>query len=346
MIGAGIMKTIHKIIAGNSNNMDNIPDNSVDLVVTSPPYPMIKMWDSLFSKLNPIIGEALEVGEGTRAYELMHRELDKTWEEVDRVTRNGGILAINIGDAARRIGDDFRLYPNHARIIQFFEKAGYHVLPPIIWRKESNKPTKFMGSGMLPPNAYVTLEHEYILLFRKQGPRRFNKAEKVKRRQSAYFWEERNSWFSDLWDLKGVSQRMDHVREKAAAYPFELAYRLVNMYSIQGDLVLDPFVGTGTTTVAAACSARNSIGYELEPIFFDIIEKRLGDIPRLANEIIKERIRKHIKFIKNRGGKTTYRSLNYGFPVLSSHEKDIIFYTPFNVIKKDEGEFECAYVTF
>ena len=177
---------------------------------------------------------------------------------------------INIGDAVRTIGKNFQLYPNHARILTTFSKQGFTVLPEIIWRKPTNAPNKFMGSGMLPPSAYVTLEHEFILILRKGGKRIFKtEKDKINRRNSAYFWEERNTWFSDIWDLRGVTQTMlekksKELRSRSAAFPFELAYRLINMYSVKGDVILDPFLGTGTTTIAAMVSARNSIGFEIE----------------------------------------------------------------------------------
>ena len=103
---------------------------------------------------------------------------------------------------------------------------------------------------MYPGGAYVTLEHEYILILRKNGKRKFTtQPEKQNRRESAYFWEERNIWFSDIWDLKGIRQDIQQkdIRTRSAAFPFELAYRLINMYSVFGDTILDPFLGTGTT---------------------------------------------------------------------------------------------------
>ena len=109
-----------------------------------------------------------------------------------------------------------------------------------------------MGSGMLPAGAYVTLEHEHILVLRKGNKRNFKTPEeKLRRQKSAFFWEERNLWFSDLWeDLKGTKQNNidKNIRERSGAYPFELAYRLINMLSLREDKVLDPFLGTGTTT--------------------------------------------------------------------------------------------------
>ncbi|MHC1591482.1 MAG: DNA-methyltransferase, partial [Candidatus Helarchaeales archaeon] len=198
--------TTHEIRFQDSRNLEGIEDDSIDLVVTSPPYPMIEMWDELFTRLNPEIKIALENCSGQKAHHLMIEELNKTWKEIIRVLKEGGIACINIGDATRKLGNDFRLYSNHAKIIEYFEQAGMVVYPEIIWRKQSNKPTKFMGSGMLPTSAYVTQEHEYILIFRKGKARKFT-AMNEKRYESAYFWEERNKWFSDIWfDLKGAEQ--------------------------------------------------------------------------------------------------------------------------------------------
>ena len=236
--------SIHKIIIGAAQNMQQIENNSIELVVTSPPYPMIEMWDNIISEQNPEIKTALGNSNGLFAFELMHKELDKIWAEVERVLIPGGFACINIGDATRTINGDFQLYPNHSRIILAFQKLGIPNLPNIIWRKQTNAPNKFMGSGMLPSGAYVTLEHEWILLFRKGGKRQFKtESEKLRRKESSFFWEERNIWFSDLWDLKGTKQKINNseTRKRSAAFPFELAYRLINMFSAKGDLVLDPF---------------------------------------------------------------------------------------------------------
>ncbi|HIH61775.1 MAG TPA: site-specific DNA-methyltransferase [Methanobacteriales archaeon] len=335
------MKTGHKIIFKNSKNMDEIPTKTVNFVLTSPPYPMIEIWDSLFSSLNPSIGQALKDKDGMRAYNLMHKELNKVWDEIDRVTHPEGIVCINIGDATRKLGNSFRVYANHSRIIEYFEKKGYNILPLIIWKKKANKPNKFMGSGMLPPNAYVTHEHEYILIFRKNGPRKFRtKNEKRRRRESAYFWEERNRWFSDTWtDLKGAPQKSDIGR--TAAYPIKLAYRLINMYSIQGDTVLDPFLGTGTTMIAAMCTARNSIGYEIDTRFKNIIEARIKKVKRLSKELIMERLQKHVNLVKDKNAK--YRSKYYGFKVTTKQEQHILFHRIKKIEKEDENEFKVTY---
>ena len=161
--------TEHKIIIGDSKNISCIKDKSVQLIVTSPPYPMIEMWDDMFCKQDSAIKGCLESGDGTSAFQKMHDLLDKTWEECDRVLADNGFVCINIGDATRTINDNFQLYSNHTRIINYFQSKGYSILPDIHWRKQSNAPNKFMGSGMFPAGAYVTYEHEYILIFRTNG---------------------------------------------------------------------------------------------------------------------------------------------------------------------------------
>src|SRR5690554_4099186 len=195
------IKSTHKIIIGAAQKMKELEDNSIELVVTSPPYPMIQMWDEIMAKQNTKIQTALDKEDGANAFEYMHIELDKVWAEVERVLTPGGFACINIGDATRTIGGNFSLYSNHSRIITSFLKLGVDNLPNILWRKQTNAPNKFMGSGMLPAGAYVTLEHEWILIFRKGGKRQFNsEVDKIRRRESSFFWEERNVWFSDLWD--------------------------------------------------------------------------------------------------------------------------------------------------
>ena len=198
------MKTNHQILFQDARDLKEVPSESVDLVVTSPPYPMIDMWDDMFSNQNLEIERALAGGDGRQAYELMHQILDFVWDELFRVLKSDRFACINIGDATRKIKDDFCLYPNHARILNYLLAIGFSALPDILWRKQTNAPNKFMGSGMLPAGAYVTLEHEYILIVRKGSKREFRtEGEKRNRRESALFWEERNIWYSDIWtDIK------------------------------------------------------------------------------------------------------------------------------------------------
>ena len=321
--------TTHKIICGDSRKMDALGDETVDLVVTSPPYPMISMWDELFSELNPDIAPTLEYnGEG--AFELMHIELDKTWKELLRVVKPGGIVCINIGDATRKIKDTFAIYPNHSRITMKMMELGFEPLPEIIWHKQTNAPNKFMGSGMLPGGAYVTLEHEYILIFRKPGKREFTGENKTNRQISAYFWEERNEWFSDIWDFKGKKQKINSdARERSAAFPCELPKRLILMYSLLGDIVLDPFLGTGTTTKAAMIYGRNSLGYEISPEMIDSSKEDIVETAKTYTRANLFRLNSHEAFIKDRIEREKeikhYNSV-MDIPVMTAQEENITFY--------------------
>ena len=172
------MRTAHRVIYGDSATvLRSLPRGSVDLLVTSPPYPMIEMWDALFARLDPRIGTMIERLDGDSAHEAMHRTLDRVWRSADSRMKRGATVCVNIGDATRTVGESFQLYPNHSRVAASMIALGYHALPEILWRKQSNKPNKFMGSGMLPPGAYVTQEHEYVMLFRKGDKRAFVNAE-------------------------------------------------------------------------------------------------------------------------------------------------------------------------
>ena len=229
--------------------------------------------------------------------------------------KDGGIACINIGDATRTLKDVFQIYTNHARILKYCLELGFHALPEILWIKETNKPDKFMGSGMLPVGAYVTLEHEHILILRKGNKRReFKKPEeRLNRQKSAFFWEERNTWFSDKWkDINGALQKLNNkeLRERSGAYPFELVYRLINMFSVQGDIILDPFLGTGTTTIGAMASGRDSVSYEIDKNFKEIIKEKINNILEIVNEYNEKRIEKHKEFIKKGSKKRENRNIS------------------------------------
>ncbi len=328
--------------------MDYIKSNSVDLMITSPPYPMISMWDKMFTEQNKKIGTEIEKSDGKKAFELMHKELDKVWAETYRVLKDGGFACINIGDATRTINGNFQLYPNHARIINYCFEIGFDVLPSIIWRKQTNAPNKFMGSGMLPAGAYMTLEHEYILIFRK-GEKRLHTTneQKEKRRESSFFWEERNLWFSDIWfDIKGTKQKLldDKIRERSAAFPLELVYRLINMYSVKGDTVLDPYLGTGTTTMASIISERNSIGVEIEKEFNKTVNQLLDCAVEVSEKNIDQRVGEHKKFVeKDKDRKFKYKNKKYNFAVISKSEEEIIFNKLDKIEKISENEYEAHY---
>ncbi len=346
------MKTVHKIFFSDARALSEIDSDSVDLMITSPPYPMIEMWDETFSVQNPKIGGALKSKDGKLAFELMHQELDKVWNEVYRTLKDGGIACINIGDATRKVNGDFELYSSHSRILNHCIKIGFQALPEILWRKQTNSPNKFMGSGMLPPSAYITLEHEFILVLRKGSKKEFELEDQKLRRESAFFWEERNIWFSDIWtDVKGTLQKLNgtELRERSAAYPFELAYRLINMFSIKGNVVLDPFLGTGTTTLAAIAAQRNSIGIEIDKSFQATISHRILNSKMGINEYLKNRMDKHLEFTnmkKKEGNPPKYFNNNVRLPVVTKQETEMKIDFVAN-LKQSEGDiFEADYITF
>ena len=342
--------TAHQVLYTPAQDMSAISDHTVDLVVTSPPYPMIEMWDEIMMKQNAGIAKAFDKKDFQAGYELMHVELDKVWAECYRVMKEGGIACINIGDATRTLDKNFVLYPNHARIIQAFIKLGFQNLPNIIWRKQTNAPNKFMGSGMYPPGAYVTLEHEYILVFRKGRKREFKKEEqKIERRKSSYFWEERNNWFSDVWDIKGTKQKLvdKSARERSAAYPFDIPYRLINMFSVQCDTVLDPFLGTGTTTLAAMTAMRNSIGVEIDEQLADSIADAILNKEEALNQVITSRLAAHRAFVEKRlelkgPDAFKHKSEHYGFPVITKQEA-LLQFSILKEVVKTEGGFKAIY---
>jgi DNA modification methylase len=209
---------------------------------------MIQQWDGLFRAL------------GATDYAGMLRVLADAWAECQRVLVPGGILAVNIGDALRSVDGEFRLWPNPAETLRAVSRLGLVPLPYILWKKPTNRPNAFLGSGFLPPNAYVTLDCEHVLLFRKGQLRRFPPHDAA-RLASRFSRQERDRWFSQVWtDIRGA--RQDSPRGRSAAFPPELAERLVRMFSVEGDTVLDPFAGTGTTLWAAARWGRNAIGVE------------------------------------------------------------------------------------
>ncbi len=337
------METSHRAFVGDAREMSQLGADSVELVVTSPPYPMIEMWDELFCSLDPAIETALTEGDGRRAFELMHEALAEVWAEIERVLIDGGIACINVGDATRTLDDSFRVYGNHARIVERFDALGFEPLPEILWRKPTNAAAKFMGSGMIPPNAYATLEHEYVLVFRNGSERRSFEPGSDRRYESAYFWEERNEWFSDVWtEVRGTLQELDgeELRDRSAAYPLEIPYRLINMYSVRGDTVLDPFWGTGTTSLAAMAAGRGSVGYELDDGFLSVFEDTVADIKGMTRDIVERRLDRHEAFVERRradGEDPAYDAEHYGFPVVTKQERRIRLYTVGAVERTETG---------
>lgn len=395
------LRTSHRVLAGDARALA-LPEGSVDLVVTSPPYPMIAMWDEVFAALDPRMPGLLAT-DPAAAFEAQHATLDAVWAECRRLLRPGGLLCVNVGDATRTLDGVFRLWSNHARILRACEALGFHVLPDVLWRKPTNAPNKFMGSGMLPGGAYVTYEHEYVLVLRNGPGRTFATAdEKRLRRQSAYFWEERNVWFSDVWmGLAGTDQGRAGAtprggaargaraarrgataseemvsagaapgggvpgvaalgplfaqtpppppdtpapeappappRERSAAFPLELPWRLVHMYSVYGDVVLDPFAGTGTTALAAACAGRSSVSVEREPALAAGIRARLAEAPRLRRAT--GRLAAHRRFVDERlaaGKPFAHHNAVHDTPVVTSQERELTVWEATGVERGDD----------
>ncbi len=282
-----MLPTEHKVIVGNSQQMSELAESSVHLMVTSPPYPMIKMWDTLFAKIDPQTAELWQELKAecreetvTRIYECMHANLAKVWREAHRVLIDGGIACINIGDATRTVNGKFRLFANHSKIIEHCESVGFTTLPYVLWKKPTTKPKykgkgAFLGSGFLPPNAYVTLDCEFILIFRKGKLRSFPPHDPC-RYDSAFTKNQRDEWFSQIWTLTGTRQTENQIERRIASFPEELANRLIRMFSLKGDTVLDPFLGSGTTTIAAIRNERNSVGYETDERLLPLIEKKIS----------------------------------------------------------------------
>ena len=208
---------------------------------------------------------------------------------------------------------------------------------------------------MLPCGAYVTLEHEWILVFRKSGKRIYKlDRDKALRRSSAFFWEERNKWFSDLWEIKGVKQTIvnSQTRERNASFPLEIPFRLVNMYSQMGDVVLDPFMGMGTTLVASMLLGRNSIGFEIDKGLRPMIEDFVDNVDtNLMKRFVADRFNAHLAFIKERtslGKNVKYSNKKLNCKVMTSQETDMELVVPVRVNRSKGDIFSrrCFYQSF
>lgn len=321
------METAHRLVAGDAvGALAALKPGSVHLVVTSPPYPMVAMWDGLFAAAR---GDARDPW---ARWEAQHQLLDRVWAAAARVLVEGGFACVVVGDAVRTLDGVFRLFPNHARVLAGLRAAGLDPLPDILWRKPTNAPTKFMGSGMLPAGAYVTYEHEYVLVARKGRPRLFSGADRARRRRSAYFWEERNRWFSDLWtDLVGVDQALAVGRARSAAFPLELPFRLIQMYSLHGDVVADPYAGTGTTLLAAAATGRAAWGAEADPALVALAARTLARAPEVGAALVARRLAEHRAFVDRRraeGKPPGHHHPGYAVPVVTAQETGLVLLRP------------------
>jgi modification methylase len=245
--------TAHALHHGDSRELDWIENESVHLVLTSPPYWTLKQYPMHEGQLGMIAD-----------YERFHDELEKVWKHCFRVLVPGGRLVCVVGDVClpRRRHGRHMVMPLHADIIVRARRLGFDNLTPIFWYKIANanyeveNGSSFLGKPY-EPNAIIKNDIEFILMLRKPGG--YRKPTEAQRAESRLTKEEHAAWFQQVWTLNGASTR-DH----PAPYPEELAYRLIRMFSFTGDTVLDPFAGTGTSLLAAARCHRNSIGVEID----------------------------------------------------------------------------------
>ena len=340
--------TLHRVHSVDAASfLAGLEDETIDCVVTSPPYPMVAMWDEQFARRDSVTACALNSGDGVTAYDGMHRQLSEVFQQVYRLLRPGGLAAVNIGDATRSMGGRFRRYANHSRLTTDCEAIGFDSLPMVLWRKSTNAPTKFMGSGMLPGGAYVTLEHEFILVLRKPGQRSYPEGI---RQRSAVFWEERNQWYSDLWTFPGAAQQTGPSgleRRRSGAFPLELPFRLIHMFSVQGDTILDPFLGTGTIALAALAAGRNSLGLDEDARVVQTVSRRLfAELPALAQRA-GDRLQQHRDFVVRRSAQgmdpPRYCNTILDTPVVTRQERYLQVPEVHAVNAAGEGRFRGEY---
>jgi len=257
------MRTHHKIINGDSRKMIEVPDNSVHLIITSPPYWQLKDY-----------GNEKQIGFHD-SYENYINNLNLVWKECYRVLHNGCRLCINIGDQFARsvYYGRYKVIPIREEIIKFCETIGFDYMGAVIWQKVTTSHSTGggvqMGSYPYPRNGIIKLDYEFILIFKKQGES--PKPTKEQKELSKLTPDEWNTFFAGHWNFPGVKQ--DH---HIAMFPDELPRRLIKMFSFVGETVLDPFLGSGTTSLAAKNLGRNSIGYEINPDFINVIKNKLS----------------------------------------------------------------------
>ena len=257
------MITNHKIIIGDSREMAEVDEKTVHLIITSPPYWQLKDY-----------GSADQIGFND-SYEDYINNLNLVWAECHRVLHDGCRLCINIGDQFARsvYYGRYKVIPIRTEIIKFCETLGFDYMGAIIWQKPTTMNTTggatVMGSFPYPRNGIIKIDYEFILIFKKPGdsPR----VSKEIKEQSKLSKEEWNEYFSGHWNFNGEKQ-IKHL----AMFPEELPKRLIKMFSFVGDTVLDPFLGSGTTILAAKNLNRNSVGYEINSEFLPIIKEKVG----------------------------------------------------------------------
>lgn len=270
------LPSAHVIHLGDSRRFELDPD-SVELVVTSPPYWTLKEYNDQPGQLGQVAD-----------YEEFLDELDEVWRHVHRALVPGGRMVIVVGDVnvSRRAFGRHLVFPLHASIQERCRLIGFDNLAPIIWHKIANAKYEMGAGGFYgkpyEPNGVIKNDIEYILLQRKPGG--YRKPELASRLMSVLAAEDHAEWFQQIWRITGASTR-DH----PAPFPLSLAERLVRMFSFVGDTVYDPFLGTGTTATAAAAWGRNSVGCEIDPVYFQHAVKRVRGALESSSQLTLDR---------------------------------------------------------
>ncbi|MDE5579502.1 MAG: thermonuclease family protein [Alistipes sp.] len=264
------MKTTHTLVNGDSRNLSLIPDKSVHLIITSPPYWQLKDY-----------GSDNQIGFHD-SYERYINNLNLVWSECNRVLHDGCRLCINIGDQFARsvYYGRYKVIPIRTEIIRFCEALGLDYMGAVIWQKQLTMNTTgggaVMGSFPYPRNGILKIDYEFILIFKKQGKAPVPTVEQKKRSEMTK--DEWNTFFASHWNFGGAKQD-GHI----AVFPEELPRRLIKMFSFAGETVFDPFMGSGTTALAACNLQRNSIGYEINAEFREYYENKV--ISTLSPEV-------------------------------------------------------------
>ena len=265
---ASDLRTSHRIYQGDARQMAELTASSVHLAVTSPPYWNLKEYPRL---------EGAQLG-NLPGYGAFLDQLHRVWSRCFDLLVPGGRLCVVVGDVclSRRKAGRHSVVPLHADIARGCTALGFDYLSPILWYKIANAATEVKGNGSAflgkpyEPNAIIKNDVEYILIFRKPGA--YRKPTPTQRALSILEKGDHERWFRQVWaDVPGQSRYQGH----PAPFPKEIAFRLINMFSFVGDVILDPFCGTGTTTLAALDAYRSSVGYEIEPRYFRLIRNRL-----------------------------------------------------------------------
>lgn len=259
--------TTHRLFNSDARLMRELVPDSAHLVLTSPPYWTLKEYHRTEGQLGFVAD-----------YEAFPIELDRVWTQCFHALVPGGRLVCVVGDVClsrRKNGGRHAVVPLHASIQEHCRALGFDNLAPIIWHKIANARFEAEGNGAAflgkpyEPNAVIKNDIEFILMERKPGG--YRSPDRAAKILSLLSDENHKTWFQQIWTgLTGAS-----TRNHPAPYPLELAVRLVRMFSFVGDTVLDPFFGTGTTTLAAAQWGRNSMGYEIDPAYFEAARRRI-----------------------------------------------------------------------